>query len=42
MKKFALFFLVALFLTLNVTALTWGGVDFGKWVVFETNPDPPK
>lgn len=40
MKKWGLLIMVALCLTLNVTALTWGGVDFSKWGIFGTNDNP--
>lgn len=42
MKKIALIIMAVMFLAVNLTALTWGGVDMGKWVVFDTNPEPPK
>ena len=42
MKRLVLLLVVALVLTVNFTALTWGGVDLSKWVVFGTNDDPKK
>jgi hypothetical protein len=42
MKKIILLIAVALVLTLSLTALTWGGFDLGKMVVYGTNDDPKK
>jgi hypothetical protein len=42
MKKLILLIMVALWLTVNVTAITWGGVNLDKWQVFGTEPEKPK
>ncbi len=42
MKKLVLLVVVALALTVNFTALTWGGVDLGHWGAFGTNDEPRK
>lgn len=42
MKKLVLLVVLALVLSANFTALTWGGVDLDKWVVFGTNDEPRK
>jgi len=42
MKRWVLLIIVALALSINFTALTWGGVDLSQWVVFGTNDEPPK
>jgi hypothetical protein len=42
MKRLVLLLVVALVLTVNFTALSWGGIDLSQWGVFGTNEDPPK
>ncbi len=42
MKKIIIVALVAVFLTLNLAALTWGGVGLGSWSVFQTNDEAPR
>ena len=42
MKKLILLIMVALWLNVNVTAITWGGVNLDKWQVFGTEPEKPK
>jgi hypothetical protein len=42
MKKMVLLVAVVLSLMINLTALTYGGVDLGKWQVFGTEPEKPK
>ncbi len=42
MKKFVLFIMVTLVLTLTLTALSWGGgANLGNWSVFLDGPPAP-
>jgi len=40
MKKMLLLLMVAVYLVLNLSALTWGGVKFHNWYVYDTESKP--
>lgn len=40
MKKLLLLIMVAMYLVLNLSALTWGGVRLNNWYVFDTESKP--
>jgi hypothetical protein len=40
MKKLILLIMVSMWLVLNISALTWGGVELNKWYVFDTESKP--